>query len=424
MRARSVPLGLLLFLTLVNILNFFDRYIVHAVEPVLKSEFSLTNEQSGYLAGAFVIGYVIFCPLFGFFSDRVDRRFLMAFGLFAWSAFTALTGVSSGFAAFLTARILVGVGEASFGAIVPAYLKTRTPDVVSLNSALSVFYVAIPVGSALGFIAGGVLQELIGWRQLFLLAAVPGVLLSAGFFFLAKDTPVRTSTQPRPSFFAGIQQMWRAPVLRLTIVGYILHTFALNGVAWFVVRHVTGLGMSEGDAAQYFGINLVVTGFLGAFGGGLLSSRLAKRARSEVRSWLVFVAATVIIGVPFLSGALVVHSPQMFFVSCFVAQLMLFAGTAPLNSVLVARAPAGLEGFTQGVTIFSIQLFGSYLAPVAVGKVADVLIAMGIADKNTALAYGLQLAPLAMVGAAAVWLWAAARESASKDPIAMRERAC
>jgi MFS family permease len=139
MAARSLPIGLLLFLTLVNILNFFDRYIVHAVEPVLKAEFALSNEQSGYLAGAFVIGYVVFCPLFGFFSDRVDRRFLMAFGLCAWSVFTALTGLSSGFAAFLTARILVGVGEASFGAIVPAYLKTRTPDVVSLNSALSVF---------------------------------------------------------------------------------------------------------------------------------------------------------------------------------------------------------------------------------------------------------------------------------------------
>lgn len=415
MSARTLPIGLVLFLTLVNILNFFDRYIVHAVEPVLKNEFALTNEQSGYLAGAFVIGYVIFCPLFGFFSDRVDRRILMASGLCAWSVFTAFTGLSSGFAAFLTARILVGVGEASFGAIVPAYLKSRTADVVKLNSALSVFYVAIPVGSALGFIAGGVLQELIGWRQLFLLAAVPGVILSVGFFFLAKDTPERANEGPRPSFFAGIAQMWRAPVLRLTIIGYILHTFALNGVAWFVVRHVTSLGMSEGDAAQYFGINLVVTGFLGAFGGGQLASWLAKRSGREVRSWLVFVALTVLVGVPFLSGALMVSSPQMFFIYCFVAQLMLFAGTAPLNSVLVARAPRGLEGFTQGITIFAIQLFGSYLAPIAIGKIADAFIAMMIADKNVALAYGLQLAPLAMLMAAVVWFRAAARERAGTD---------
>jgi hypothetical protein len=204
--------------------------------------------------------------------------------------------------------------------------------------------------------------------------------------------------------------MWRGPVLRLTIAGYVLHTFALNGVAWFVVRHVTSLGISEADAAKYFGINLVVTGFLGALLGGQLASWLAKRARGEVRSWLLFVATTVLIGVPFLSGALVTKSPAIFFVSCFVAQLMLFAGTAPLNSVLVARAPHGLEGFTQGVTIFAIQLFGSYLAPIVIGKLADVLIATNVADKSSALAYGLQLAPLAMVAAAAVWWRAAVRE--------------
>jgi MFS family permease len=139
MSGSKLPYRLIAFLTLINILNFFDRYIVQAVEPLLKSEFGLTNQQSGLLGAAFVVGYTIFSPLFGFFDNRVDRRILMACGLVAWSLFTGLTGLASGFLFFVIARMLVGVGEASFGAIVPSFLKGRVQDMVALNSALSLF---------------------------------------------------------------------------------------------------------------------------------------------------------------------------------------------------------------------------------------------------------------------------------------------
>lgn len=407
MSERRLPYRLLAFLTIINILNFFDRYIVYAVEPLLKSEFSLTNQESGFIGAAFVVGYIIFSPLFGFFGDRVDRRILMAVGLVAWSLCTGLTGLSAGFLSFLCARMLVGVGEAGFGAIVPSFLKGRVLDMAALNSALSIFYVAIPVGSALGYIAGGQMAVSLGWRNLFLLATIPGLLLALGFFFVAKEERKVTAVEERPSFLAGVSAMCRAPVLRLTIVGYILQTFALNGIAMFVVRHVAQLGMTEDVAAEYFGMNLAITGFVGALGGGQLASRLVAKCDLPVRRLLLFVGITTLIGVPFLSAALLLSDPWLFFALCFVAQIALFAGTAPLNSVLVARAPTGMEAFTQGITIFAIQLFGSALAPVLIGWVADILITTtGIAE-GRALAYGLQLSSIAMVLAAIVWLRAA-----------------
>jgi MFS family permease len=407
MGSSKLPYRLIAFLTLINILNFFDRYIVQAVEPILKNEFGLTNQESGLLGAAFVVGYVFFSPLFGFFGDRIDRRILMAIGLIAWSLFTGLTGFASGFYYFLVARMLVGVGEASFGAIVPSFLKGRVVDMVALNSALSIFYVAIPVGSALGYIAGGQLAASWGWRNLFLMATIPGLILSLGFLCIAKEDRALVGKESRPSFLQGIGAMMRARVLRLTILGYILHTFALNGIAMFVVRHVAALGMPENVAARNFGLNLAITGVIGALGGGQLASRLVARSTMQVRGLLLFVGITTVVGVPFLAGALLLPSAWQFLALCFVAQIALFAGTAPLNSVLVARAPQGLEAFTQGITIFAIQLLGGALAPVLIGYVADLLLRVGGFSPQRALGHGLQVSSIAMMLAAIVLLMAA-----------------
>ena len=410
---RSLPLRLLAFLTLVNILNFFDRYIVQAVEPSLKLEFGLSNQESGLLGSAFVFGYVIFSPLFGFLGDRVDRRVLMACGLVAWSCCTALSGLAANFGLFFASRVLVGVGEASFGAIVPSYLKGRIPDMVTLNSALSIFFVAIPVGSALGYIAGGHVASVGGWRNLFIGAAIPGIVLAIGFLFIA---PEKTRVVPaeHPSFVRGVRAIFAQPVLRLSIIGYVFNTFALNGVAMFVVRHLHGMGMSEAVAAQDFGINLAITGFIGAFFGGQLSSLLVSKARNQVRGLLIFTGITTLLGVPFLAGAFLASSVQIFLAACFIAQIALFAGTAPLNSVLVSRAPPGLEALTQGVTIFAIQLFGGALGPIMVGTAVDFLHSEVALEPRVALAYALQLATVAMIASGALYLWAAKREAGTQ----------
>lgn len=406
-----MPWVLLLFLTLVNLLNYFDRYIVHAVEPLLRQEFNLLNSESGALGSAFVLGYFLFSPLFGYFGDRKDRRVLMGLGLFVWSLSTALTGFATSFTSFMAARALVGIGEASFGAIVPGYLKGRIKDTIKLNNALSIFYIAIPCGSALGFIAGGEIAQHWGWRYVFLMAAVPGVLLSLGFFGIKaeKRTPAE-ERGPQQGAIAGVKSIFARPDLCLTIFGYVLNTFALNGVAMFVVRHGMSLGIAESTASAYFGGVLAATGFVGSLGGGYLASLYASRMSHQIYGLLRFVSISTLVGTPFLGAAFLAPSWNLFLMSCFIAQLALFAGVAPLNSVIVERAPRGLEALTQGVTIFMIQLLGSALGPVVIGWVADRLqggIYAGSPEK--ALAYGLQVATLAMFVSGVLWWFAAKR---------------
>ncbi len=407
-----MPWGLLVFLTIANIMNYFDRYIVHSVEPILKSEFNLLNSQSGALGAAFVIGYFIFSPLFGYLGDRKDRRMLMGLGLLTWSLCTALTGFSRGFYSFLAARALVGIGEASFGAIAPGYLKSRIPDTLKLNNALSLFYVAIPVGSALGYVAGGEIAAHWGWRQVFLLAAVPGVLLSLGFFGIKAEARVQEDGRPPAAGFVdGCRQIFARRDLTLVIFGYVLNTFALNGVAMFVVRHGTSLGLEESVVSAYFGYILAITGFVGSLGGGYLASFIAARMNHQIRGLLLFVSITTLVGTPFLGAAFLAPSPFLFFSLCFVAQIALFAGVAPLNSVIVERAPRGLETLTQGVTIFMIQLLGSALGPIVIGSVADALEGSAFASSSAmALSLGLQVATIAMGFSGVLW-WVASRRS-------------
>jgi MFS family permease len=411
----------LLFLTVVNILNYFDRYIVNSVEPLLKAEFNISNEDSAYVISAFVWGYFLFSPIFGYLGDRFDRRILMGAGLLAWSGATLFTGYTGAFLPFFIARVLVGVGEASFGTIVPGYLKGRIKDTVTLNSAFSIFYCAIPVGAALGFFLGGKISAAYSWRHVFQYAAIPGFILALGFLFLAPenrkgandDSPeLKDLSHDRPSFLAGLKAIVSQPIVRLTIVGYILNTFALQGVAAFVVRYGTSLGMQMERVNDYFGLILLVTGFVGTFGGGRLASRFARSSSNQVYSLLKFVSVSTLIGVPFLCAAFVVGSPVLFLVCCFFAELLLFAAVAPLNAVIVEKAPTGLETLTQGVTIFSINLFGSIVGPILIGKAADKLEALGYVGVNGSapyLSYAMQLSTITMFLSAVTWWFAAGR---------------
>jgi predicted MFS family arabinose efflux permease len=394
-----MPLVAILFLTLVNLLNYFDRYIVQSVEPTITKEFALSNTAAGYVVSAFVLGYCIFSPVFGFVGDRIDRRRVMAFGLLAWSLATALTAVATSALSFIVARILVGVGEACYGSIVPVYLKHRIADTVKLNRALSIFYVAIPVGSALGYVAGGQVAAAYGWRTLFQCAAIPGVVLAFGFLLLKGEglAARERSAAVRGSVGSGIRAIVSNPFLVSVIFGYVLNTFALNGVAAFIVRHGTTLGLSAAAASTSFGVILVVTGLAGTLGGGFLASRLVSRSSNPVRELTRFVAYTTLLGVPFLGLCFIAKSVTLFLLGCFLAELLIFAGVAPLNSVIVARAPAGFESFTQGVTIFSIQLLGGFIGPVVVGAVTDL---------SGSLALALQVTTLALLLSGLAWQWA------------------
>jgi len=385
-----MPLLALLFLTLLNTLNYLDRYIMAAVLPAVVRHFSLTQEQGGYLVSAFVPGYVIFSPIFGYLGDRFNRPRLMAIGVFLWSLATLLTAVAPNFWLFAAARVMVGIGEASFATIAPGFIKDSIKDPLKLNSALSIFFSAIPVGSALGYVLGGFLAGQYSWQAAFIAGTIPGILL---FSFLLRFKESRAGTVECLDLMQGFRAIWGSELLLYAIGGYVLQAMALNGVAAFVSSYGEKIGFKLETIGIYFGIILVAAGSLGTLGGGRLCSWLSRKGSAPISSMLNFVGISALLGAPFLFAAFLQSAHASFLLLCFLAELLIFAGTGPINSVIVLVCPQAYLTLTQGLTILALNLLGSLPAPPLVGKIAD----------HFSLEIGLRSLCLPLIAAGLIW---------------------
>src|SRR6059036_727531 len=178
--------------TILNFLNYIDRFILAAVLPRVKSVLVLTDFQLGLLANIFLVSYFVASPLFGALGDRLSRPRLMSAGVTAWSMATAAAGFTANFVQLLIARAGVGIGEAAYATISPALLSDYFPR-TQRSRAFAVFYVAIPVGSAAGFLLGGTLERVFGWRAAFYAVGLPGIALA--LLALRVPDPVRGATE-------------------------------------------------------------------------------------------------------------------------------------------------------------------------------------------------------------------------------------
>jgi multidrug resistance protein len=181
--SRLYPRTALILLTALNLLNYIDRSVLFAVQPLVQAEFHLTNAQVAYLTSAFLLFYMVAAPFTGPLADRYSRKVIIAIGAFFWSGLTLLTAVTHSYEALLVRHTLVGIGEASFVTIAPTFVADLFPE-EKRGRILGVFYLAIPVGTALGYVLGGNLGARFGWRFPFYIAAVPGFLLALLMSFI------------------------------------------------------------------------------------------------------------------------------------------------------------------------------------------------------------------------------------------------
>lgn len=400
----------LVVLALANLLNYLDRYLVHSVKPHLLEEWQLSEAGSGYLISAFVIGYAIFSPIMGVLSVRFSLIPMMAGGVLLWSLMTIATGFCTTPNLFVMARIGVGVGEAAFATVAPAFLKSLVADPIKLNRALSWFYAAIPVGSALGFVVGGIAAEHASWQSAFFVGGVPGIFVFVGILAVSSlassrgtrsgkievsvdngdDDPTRRKSS---NFNSSARALLRIPRFWAIAFGYICQTFALTGIAASVAKHGMNLGFSLSEIDTAFGLILVVTGLVGSVGGGYLASMFAAKSNSAMRSLLFFIGATTLAGVPILTLALLVENRMLFLFLCFLSELVIFSSTAPLNSAIILAVPSNLVPLAQGACIALINVFGAFLAPIVVGAVADL----------TSLRLGMLICPVALLVGGLIW---------------------
>ena len=384
--------ALALLLT-VNLLNYIDRQALYAVFPLIKSDLKLSDTALGFLGSAFMFCYMLAAPFFGRLGDRANRARLAAGGLMVWSLATMLSGMASSYRMLLAARSLVGVGEASFGTVSPGLVADYFPR-EKRGRMLSLFFLAIPVGSALGYLLGGQLGQAFGWQRAFLLVGLPGLLLALPLYFLAE--PRRSSNSGDVSTEKLLPELRRFLSNRTYVhatLSMAAMTFALGGLAQWAPSFLNrGFGLDVARGSMLFGMITVVSGIIGTLAGGWLGDRFQRRTPA---GYLYVSAAGFLLGVPAMILALTTSSLTICLSAIFAAELFLFLNTGPLNTVLVNVVAPGRRAMGFAINIFTIHALGDAVSPAIIGFLSD----------QWGLAGALLITPLAVLLAAGFALW-------------------
>jgi MFS family permease len=403
-------------LTAINFVNYIDRYVLAAVVEGIADSFALTDARSGLLMSMFVVVYMIASPITGTWGDRLPRRFLVAGGVGLWSLATTAGAFVDSYSELLLARAMVGIGEAGYAAVAPAIIADLVPE-GRRGRMLAIFYLAIPMGSALGFGLGGAVAQhheavlavfgidgagIEGWRVAFGIAGVPGLLLAIAALFVHE--PERGASDEEEYALAGndrirdnVRALFRSPAWRIVTVGLTLMTFALGGIAYWMPAFLQRAhGLSEGDAGTYFGAVTVLAGLLGTAVGGWLGDRAFDRAPGgyfRISGWVL------VAGAPFVIAAAYSGTWGMTLAFGFVAEFFLFLNTGPLNAALVGCVGPTLRATSVAVNVLFIHALGDAISPPLMGALSDA-IGGGAAGLGFALA--ATAVPLVLGGVALV----------------------
>jgi MFS transporter, Spinster family, sphingosine-1-phosphate transporter len=395
----SPAVVVLLLLIGLNLLNYVDRYILPAEVPLIQREFYASDEQMGALTTALFVCYMLTAPLTGWLGDRFRRKPLIVAGAVLWCLATLGTAWVHSYWTLYIRHALVGVGEATFGIYAPAVLSDFYPE-RERNRILTIFYLAIPVGAALGYLAGGELGSRFGWRQPFFLCAIPGLVIAALYGWIGTE-PERGSSDhiratPDRATFLGL---FRNPAFLTATFGLAMLTFAMGGISAWVPTFLHRFGgFSVADASLAVGAITVIDGIAGTLTGGWIAQRWQ---RTNHRAVYLLSVWSVALTLP--CGVLVFFGPRAWILpSLFAAEFFLFLNTGPLNAAIVNSVSAPVRATAISVNLFCIHFFGDTFSPQIIGAVSDrsnLSIGLGVTLISLILSavilyFGAQYAPL------------------------------
>lgn len=402
--SRAAAYGLAV-MTLLNFFNYIDRYVLPAVAPRVKEALGLSDAQLGFLGSAFLVSYLLTSPIFGHLGDRLSRTRLMAMGVGLWSLATAGAGFVTSYAQMVVARGAVGVGEASYAAISPALLSDYYPP-ERRGRVFAIFYLAIPVGSAVGYLLGGLLEHQFGWRAAFFAVGLPGLALA--LLAMTLPDPPRGCNDPDAQvgadepYWETLKSLGRNQAYVIAVLGYSAYTFAVGGLSfWAPIYFNRERSLSLAEANMLVGAVTVVAGIVGTFSGGYLADLMAKRVK---QAYLYLSGWSMILAIPAAWVALSASSPAVYTSALFLAEFLVFLSTGPINVVLVSVVAVRIRATAMAVSIFVIHLLGDAAAPWVIGTVSD----------RAGLSNAVLIMPAAVALSGAIWLagaWRGARRA-------------
>jgi predicted MFS family arabinose efflux permease len=408
---KRYPYLVLAGLLVLHVLAHIDRNMLLGFSPQIIPDLGLSNTQYGFLTGAvWVLSFGIMAVFLGSLADRFSRTRVIAFGVFIWSVCTTASGFAHSFEQMALARFFVATGEA---ALVPAAvsLLAEVFPPARRGAASGIFFIGIPVGIGLAFVVAGWLGDSLGWRGTFKLLGAIGVTLMIPLL-LAPDRAGETAHPGEDGkrgapFLQQLRDLWAVlritPVLRHTIVGFILVHFVFAALSFLQLWLVQERDFVAGDIARKIGLLQILFGTLGAVVGGVAGDRLARRfagGHATVLTLMVLVCVPLMVTTLFVPAG----STVLFLGLCAGFFLML-ACYGPSLALLQALAPRHMWATTMGLTMLGINVFAIAIGNLVAGATVDYLRASGATAPLTTVLLALN----SLVGLSLLFFWRVSR---------------
>jgi MFS family permease len=283
-----------------------------------------------------------------------------------WSLATAAGGLAATFAVLFITRIFVGIGEGGYGPAAPTILADYFP-VQKRGRIMSIFCAAIPVGSALGYVLGGTINEALGWRWAFYIVAIPGLILGL-ICFLQTDPRARSGVreEKKRAHKDDYLSLLRTRSFVFNCAAQTAMTFALGGLAFWMPAYLIFRGQPAAMAVPVFGGITVVAGLLSTLLGGFVADRLRKRISG---SYFLVSGLGMILAFPLFIATIYAPFP-LAWVCLFLAVFFVFLNTGPSNAALANVAPPKVRASAFALNILIIHLLGDAISPPLLGFVA------------------------------------------------------
>ena len=406
---RPIPgaymaLGLLLAM---NLFNYIDRQVLAAVEPEIRQSLfpgqdpngPLVKAKSGLLASAFLVSYMLAAPLFGALAQRFPRWKLIAVGVIVWSVATGAGGLAATFMLLLLTRCFVGVGEGAYGPLAPTILSDCFP-VSKRGKILSLFYVAMPVGGALGYALGGFVAKLDpareSWRWAFFVVVVPGLILGL-LSILMRESPTgaadAVSTRKRMTW-RDYHILLETPSFVLDTLGMTAMSFGMGALAWWMPEYLESHNVSDlfGIGPRtVFGIIVALGGLGGTIIGGFLGDWLRPRLSG---SYFLVSGLGLLVSAPCVLLFLVVPFPGAWCM-IFAAVFFMFINTGPTNAILANVVHPVMRPAGFAINILVIHVLGDVISPPIIGAVSGCWN----------ISVGFTVVSLFLAAGGLLWLW-------------------
>ena len=394
---KLYPRTALALLTTLNLLNYIDRSVLYAVQDLVKAEFHRSDAAFGLLTSVFFIFYMCAAPFMGPLAERFSRKSVIIAGAWVWSGATLLTAFTHDFTGLLIRHTLVGIGEVSFVVLSPTFVADMFPE-SQRGRVMGIFYLAIPVGTALGYVLGGLMGPAYGWRAPFYVGAAPGAFLALLLLFIPEPALGQFDHLEKSPDRNTLKGLARNPAFLTATFGMAMMTFALGGLqVWMPTFLHRVHDYTLGQANNLFGLSIAVNGLVASLAGGWLSDALLRKTRTA--HYLVS-AVSLALGIPAMWIAIHAAGNRMV-VAIFLAEFLLLLNTGPLNAAVINSVGAHIRAAALAVNIFIFHLLGDVPSAWLIGYVSDryslrlafVAPVVATAISSAILFYGMRFAP-------------------------------